>query len=120
MTRAFLLLAVVWNLLAGGLVRAADPAPTAPAAAPVNASGPIPDDPFCVGKARGEICRLKNGMGGVCAPTVCGVDRPCLRCAPMQTLESEESSLWIPMVSLGATVAIVGFFFWFRLKKKWD
>ena len=81
-----------------------------------------PDDPACVGKFRSEICQLTDGSGGVCLPTRCGAgDRPCLRCAPVPAETGGlDGDLWVPMLSFGMLVTIIGSIFWFRLKRNWD
>lgn len=81
-----------------------------------------PDDPACVGKNRGQICQMIDGTGGVCAPARCGTgDRPCLRCAPLppETV-GKDGDLWVPMLSFGIIVTLIGGVFWFRLKRNWD
>ncbi len=81
-----------------------------------------PDDPACVGKQPGQICKLMDGAGGFCAPAMCGKgDRPCLRCAPAPVETGGiDSDLWIPMLSFGILVMLMGSIFWFRLKRNWD
>lgn len=89
---------------------------------PVARAAITPDDPACVGKTRGQICQMIDGTGGVCAPARCGVgDRPCLRCAslPPETVGTD-GDLWVPMLSFGIVVMIIGGIFWFRLKRNWD
>jgi hypothetical protein len=81
-----------------------------------------PDDPACVGKQRGQICKLMDGAGGFCAPARCGKEeRPCLRCAPARAETGGiDSALWIPMLAFGVLVMLVGSVFWFRIKRNWD
>lgn len=89
---------------------------------PVAHAAITPDDPACVGKARGQICQMPDGMGGVCAPARCGAgNRPCLRCAavPVET-GGTDGDLWVPMLSFGIVVTLIGGVFWFRLKRNWD
>lgn len=89
---------------------------------PVANAAITPDDPACVGKTRGQICQMIDGMGGVCAPARCGAgDRPCLRCAalPPETVGTD-GDLWVPMLSFGIVVMVIGGVFWFRLKRNWD
>ena len=79
----------------------------------------VPDDPGCVGKFSRQMCPLPDGSGGVCAPAVCGKDRPCLRCMPAR-METTSETPWVPMIALGITISIVGFVFWFRLRGAWS
>jgi len=129
---------LVLLVLAPGAARA-DEAPPAPAPAPATApatapdpSGPpsasepggsiVPDDPGCVGRFPGQPCPLfrEGGAGGQCVRALCGTEpgRPCLRCVPTSN-ETRVETPWIPMISFGVVVALVGFVFWFRLKKAW-
>lgn len=84
----------------------------------------IPDDPGCVGKFRGEICQLYDGTnsGGLCVPSRCGKgDRPCLKCQPVSPeTRATDGDLWVPMLSFGIIVTIIGGIFWLRLKRNWD
>lgn len=105
--------------LALGLVATLLVATAARAAAPPRVES---DDPGCVGKMRGEICRLPDGRGGVCGVAICPGDRACLHCmeAPPDAVEGPDGGLWIPMIAFGAVVCVVGFVFWFRLGKRLD
>lgn len=78
------------------------------------------DDPACVGKFRGEICSLPDSSGGLCAPSRCGQDRPCLRCMAAAPESSGPETLWVPMLSFGMVVAIIGSVFWLRLRRNWN
>lgn len=126
MKRACLLVALA--LLVGGpLAARADEPPGAPPPAPRSETEPggsiVPDDPGCVGKFPGQPCPLFGGAGGgICTRALCGAapGRPCVRCAPTPTpIDTQVETPWIPMISFGVMVAIVGFVFWFRLKKLW-
>ena len=127
-TRALPLLALPLLAIATLATRSvrADEPPAAPAApVPRSEAEPggsiVPDDPGCVGKYPGLPCRLfDGGGGGSCVRALCGTapGRPCLRCVPAP-IETQVETPWIPMISLGVVVAIVGFVFWFRLKKAW-
>ena len=107
-------LVVVFALAALGLATRAYPASEPDATAPT--------DPACVQKFTGQLCALPDRSGGVCARDVCGpatAQRPCLRCVP--TAKASDADVpWVPMIAFGVTVAIIGFVFWFRLKKNWD
>ncbi|MFO0748476.1 MAG: hypothetical protein U1F43_22850 [Myxococcota bacterium] len=87
-------------------------------AQPARAVEVSADDPGCVGKVLREICPLPDGAGGVCAEAVCPGRRRCLHCIP-QRLENADGSPWVPMISFGVLVALVGFVFWFRMKRNW-
>lgn len=84
-----------------------------------HADAPLADDPGCVGKYKGQLCQMADGAGGLCGPARCGPEqRPCLRCMPAQQ-EAAGIDIWVPMLSFGALVAIIGSIFWFRLRKSW-
>lgn len=82
----------------------------------------VPDDPSCVGKFKGQICQLPDRSGGVCAPARCGAgDRVCLRCqAVPNEIVGKDGDLWVPMLSFGILVTVIGSVFWFRLKRNWE
>jgi hypothetical protein len=93
--------------------------PDPPPPQPATGAAPLADDPGCVGKYKGQLCQMADGAGGLCGPSRCGPQsRPCLRCMPAQR-ESAGLDIWVPMLSFGALVAIVGSVFWFRLRKSW-
>jgi len=95
------------------------PSASAPASAP-EAITPGADDPGCIGKFRGQICDLPDRSGGVCGPARCGNDRPCLKCYPVRMENDGLDGLWPALLAFGMLVCIVGFVFWFRLKKRWN
>jgi len=98
--------------------------PPAPSETPLAADPagitPGADDPGCIGKFRGQICDLPDRSGGVCGPARCGNDRPCLKCYPVRLENDGLDGLWPALLAFGMLVCIVGFFFWFRLKKSWN
>lgn len=104
----------------------ADKAPAPPPAVPSEAAPstevitPGADDPGCVGKFKGQICDLPDRSGGVCGVARCGEGRPCLRCFPVRLENDGLEGLWPALLAFGMLVAIVGFVFWFRLKKRWN
>jgi len=78
------------------------------------------DDPACVGKFRGAMCSLPNRSGGLCGPSRCGQDRPCLRCMVSGPETAGPEIVWVPMLSFGMVVAILGAVFWLRLRRNWN
>jgi|GEM_PF-3586288 len=72
----------------------------------------------CLGKLPRQLCDLDKGGAGTCllvkGPTGSGV----LQCVPAPNAEAFEQGPML-MMMFGILVAIVGFFFWFRLKKNW-
>lgn len=96
------------------------PAPSASAPAAPEVISPGADDPGCIGKFRGQICDLPDRSGGVCGAARCGNDRPCLKCYPVRMENEGLEGLWPALLAFGMLVTVVGFFFWFRLKRNWN
>lgn len=95
-----------------GAAHAEDVKPFVPSAPAANQ----PANTACQNKHVEELCKLSDGSGGTCTLVECPKGK-CLQCVQASTIERETSSLWIPMIAFGMTVALVGGVFWWRLKK---